>query len=281
MRPGRAIAFSVAGVATLTLLFSAWRLAVRIDAWNREHARPVFCFIPADRTEFTFANRPVTITDDLDDQGEGDVVIRYGDDTLRLPVEIPNKYPLPGLARHADWLRLHLFAEASGMSYADFDRAVSAGKITPRLVAVVRSPNTKPAKEGHFNLETDEDWGWGEVRRDRWRFTFYEFLPEGGWRSETLRFPESGESFYRRRVKADLAGEAPPERAPDELVEGSWEWQAAIPLMNRPPSITNEQQALRNSGWTLPVASASMVVLMLSLAFGLAPRRPKAAAATD
>jgi hypothetical protein len=159
------------------------------------------------------------------------------------------------------------------MSYEAFEEALEDGEITSRLVAVTRRPHGAPPEEGRFGLETEEDWGWGEVRRDRWSFTFHEFLPAGGWRSETLRFPESGKSFYRRQVQADLAGEPLPERPADELREGSWQYQAAIPLMNRPPAITNEQQALRNAGWTLPAASASVVVLMLSLAFALAPGR--------
>ncbi|MBZ0171419.1 MAG: hypothetical protein K8E66_03480, partial [Phycisphaerales bacterium] len=263
-----------AGLSLLTLLFSGWRLAVRIEAWNLEHARPIFYFFGVEGAGFTFAGKPVSITDELDERGAGEVVIIYGGDVLRLPVEIPTEYPLPGLDRHADWLRFHVFAQASGLSYEAFERALDAGEITSRLVAVVRSPHGETAKEGHFDLETEEDWGWGEVRRDRWRFTFHEFLPGGGWRSETLRFPESGKSFYRRQVKADLEGEPPPVRADDELVEGSWQYQAAIPLMNRPPSITHESQALRNAGWTLPIASASVVVLMFSLAFAVAPRRP-------
>jgi hypothetical protein len=146
---------------------------------------------------------------------------------------------------------------ASGASPTTSSRPpASAGEIETRLAAVVRTPFGAEAGEGLFDLETEEDWGWGEVRRDRWAFTFHEFLPEGGWRSETLRFPESGKAFYRRQVEAEQAGRARPRRAAtDELKEGTWQFDAAIPLMNRPPSITNEQQALRNAGWTLPVAS--------------------------
>ncbi len=274
MRPNRAIAFALAGLSALTLAASAWRLAERIRAWNAENPRPVFYFISVGQTSFTFAGRPVEITDALNAAGEGEVTITYGPDTLALPVQIPTDLPLPGLDRHADWLRLQVFADGSGLDFPEFEAALASGEITSRLVAVVRVPHAEPPKEGVFGLETEENWGWGEVRRDRWAFQFHEFLPEGGWRSDTLRFPESGQAFYRRQVRADLKGEPPPERAADELVEGSWQFQAAIPLMNRPPSITNERQALRNAGWTLPVASASVVVLMLSLAFAFAPARP-------
>lgn len=275
-RPDRAIALALAGLSLVALAVSAWGLARRIDAWNEAHARPIYYFFPVDQTSFTFAGKPVTISDELDDRGEGEVTIRYADESLVLKVRIPNPLPLPGLDRHTDWLRFHVFAEGTGRSYPDFRRALDAGEITSRLVAVVRIPHAPPSREGRFSLETEEDWGWGEVRRDRWAFQFHEFLPEGGWRSETLRFPESGQSFYRRQVRAEMKGEPPPERAPDELEESSWQFQAALPLMNRPPAITHEQQALRNAGLTLPVASASIVVFMLSLAFALAPRRPPA-----
>ncbi len=274
-RPGRIFAFSLAGLSLLTLLLSAWRLAERIEAWNKDNAPPIYYFIPVSQTAFTFAGRPVSLTGDINERGEGDVVITYGDDTLRLPVEIPTDLPLPGLARYSDWFRLHVFAEASGMTFEAFERRLHAGGITSRLVAVVRRPLAAPAEGGRFGLETEDDWAWGESRRDRWMFTFYEFLPGGGWRTESLRFPESGAHFYRRQVRAERRGEPPPTRAEDELVEGSWQYQAAIPLMHRPPSITNEQQALRNAGWTLPAASTSVVVLILSLAFALAPGRPR------
>lgn len=277
MRPGRAIAFTLAGVSLVTLFFSGWRLAERITAWNRAHARPVYYFIPIENTRFTFAGRPTEIIDDLDAEGRGDVIISYGPDTLRLPVEIPTALPLPGLDRHADWLRLHVFAEATGMSRSAFEQALAEARVTSRLVAVVRTPHADPPREGAFGLTTEEDWGWGEVRRDRWAFTFHEFLPEGGWRSETLRFPESGRSFQRRTAEAERRGDPPPTRAEDELADGTWQFLAALPLMNRPPSITHEQQALRNAGWTLPVASASVVVFIFSLAFALAPSRRRTA----
>ena len=279
MRQSRALFLIIAALATATLLLSAWRLAKRIEAWNATQGRQIYYFFPVETTLFTFAGKPVEVGDELNELGEGDVTVEYGDDTLRIPVAVPNKLPLPGLSRHAGWLRFHVFAPAEkGQSFGEFEAALEAGEITQRLVAVVRTPFGAEASEGLFGLETEEEWGWGEVRRDRWAFTFHEFLPEGGWRSETLRFPESGKAFYRRQVRAEREGLPPPTRRADELREGSWQFDAAIPLMNRPPSITSEQQALRSAGWTLPVASASIVIIMVSLAFAFAPARTKAAA---
>lgn len=278
-RPGRLFFFVLACASLATLIVSAWTLANRIERWNETNGRQLYYFFPINTTLFTFNGSPVEITDELDEQGNGEVLVSYAGETLRVPVSIPNDLPLPGLARHSSWLRFNAFgAPEKGQSFEDFRAALDEGRVRPRLVAVVRTPHAEPTREGNFDLETEEDWGWGEVRRDRWVFTFHEFLPGGGWRSETLRFPESGNAFYRRQVKAEREGLPPPTRRDDELKEGTWQLDAAIPLMNRPPSITNEQQALRSAGWTLPVASVSVVVLMVSLAFGLAPRRTTRAA---
>ncbi len=213
------------------------------------------------------------ITDELDEQGEGDVIITYADDTLRLPVQIPQPLPFPGLARHADWFRIAQFAEGTGIDFEEFERRLAAGEITPRLVVVTRNPFTVERDETRFGLEHEQDWGWGEVRRDLWTFSFHELLPEGGFASHTLKFPESGARFYRRQIKAERAGLPPPVRDEDELKEGTWEFQAALPLMKRPPGITKERQALREAGWTLPVASASIIALIACIAIALAPTR--------
>ena len=43
--------------------------------------------------------------------------------------------------------------------------------------------------------------------------------------------------------------------------------------MPRTPPITSENQALSDVGWTLPVAFASVIVLMFSIALAVAPAR--------
>jgi len=199
--------------------------------------------------------------------------VSYAGDTLRIPVQIPQPLPLPGLERHAEWLRVAQFAEGSAMGYAEFVRRFDAGEIPARLVIVTRNPLSGEGDEPKFGLEHGEGWGWGEVRRDRWTFTFHELLAEGGFASHTLKFPEPGSSFYRRQIRAEREGLPPPVRDPDELREGSWEFQAALPLMRRPPGITKERQALREAGWTLPTASGSIIGLIACLAIALAPSR--------
>ncbi|MFT5424605.1 MAG: hypothetical protein ACI89L_002402 [Phycisphaerales bacterium] len=262
-----------AALGLLILLVSGYVLAKRVGDYNATHLGPTYRFIQTDWTEFDFAGRPVTITDQVNDAGEGTITIAYGDETLVLPVEIPNPLALPGFDRYRDWFEMQIFAESTRMSFDDFRKGIDDGSITPRLIAVTRNPMSEDVREGRFNLNVPENWGTGEIHRDRWTFTFHEFLPAGGFDSHTLRFPQSGKSFYREQVNAEIQGEPQPTRRSDELREGSWQFQAALPLMPRTPAITMEQQALRNSGWTLPVASASVLLILFSLAWAFAPDR--------
>ncbi|MEO1511044.1 MAG: hypothetical protein AAFU70_03135, partial [Planctomycetota bacterium] len=156
----------------------------------------------------------------------------------------------------------------------EFRELVRTGDIPLRCVVVTRVPQPGTAEDGRFNLEIDpEDWGWGETMRDRWRFVFYELLPAGGIETTELKFPESGKSFYRRRVEAYRKGLPEPERDPTELDEGTWQWDAALRVMPRPPAITHEEQALLSAGWTLPAASLGALGFVVSLAFAFAPQR--------
>lgn len=274
---GKRIAWLGALVSLVVLVVSGYALAHRIADYNKALERRIYYFIEGDKPEFTFNAKPVAITDELDDTGEGDVIVNYDGDELRLPVQVPSEHPFPGLQRHADWLRIQLFADGTGLTHEQFEQGIDSGEIQTRLVIVTRNPLSDEVREGRFDLETPDNWAWGEVRRDRWTFSFHELLAEGGFESHTLRFPESGASFYRRKVNADLAGEPIPERREGELVEGTWQFQAALRLMNRRPGITTEQQALLNAGWSLPAASASMILLMVFIAFALAPSREQLA----
>lgn len=270
-----------AGVGLATLLASGYLLTQRIDTYNRTHLGPLYRFITSDRTDFEFAGRPVSIADALDDQGAGTLTITYGDQALDLPVQVPTPVALPGLDRHRDWFRLMIFAESTRLSHSQFAAGIEDGSITPRLVAVTRNPMSEDVREGRFDMDVPDNWGWGEVMRDRWTFSFYEFLPAGGFESQTLRFPQSGASFYREQVNADLKGEPLPERRDDELREGTWQYEAALSLMVRPPAITMENQAMRAAGWTLPVASASVLLIIFSLAWAFAPDRVTATSPAD
>ena len=270
----RLIAGALALASLATLVTTGGMLAQRVAAWNDTNDDANYAFIDVGEMEFEYAGERVLITDELDDDGAGEVIVAFGADERRFPVAVPNKLPLPGLDRHHDWLRIQIFADATGIARVDDLRAaINAGEVTPRLVITTRTPRAAATEAGRFELETPDEWGWGEVRRDRWLFTFTELLPGGGFREQSLRFPESGRSFYRRQIEAAEEGEPAPQRAPDELAEGTWQFQAALPLMNRAPAITMERQALLSAGWTLPVASGSVIVLIFSIAWFFAPDR--------
>lgn len=278
MPRSRIICVAVALVALVVLAFSSYDLAKRIQAFNLDAHRPLYYFlrIGDDRTEFVHAGREVALTWDLDDDtGEGVVHVQYGDDTLNLPVAVPEHHALPGLARFRDWLGLFFFAEGTGMEFEAFREGVREGTIPARLVIVTREPLGDTLKEGRFGFDLDNT-NFVDVVRDRWWFGYYEFLPEGGFEVSRRKFPEHPNSLTRRQVYAEQHGEPIPQRNPDEIEPNTWRYDAAVRLMNRAPNVDFEHQALRNAGWTLPVASVSVVVLIVSLAFAFAPRRVRA-----
>lgn len=272
----RLIAGSLALASVATLAVTGTQLAQRVAAWNETNDDATYAFVELGQAEFEFAGRPVSLTDELGDAGDGEVILTFGDLERRFPVAVPSDIPLPGLDRHRDWLRVQAFADATGIASVEGLRAaIAEGEVTERLVITTRTPMAAATEAGRFDMDVPDNWGWGEVRRDRWLFTFTELLPDGTFREQSLRFPESGRSFYRRQIEAEKNNEPPPQRAPDELVQGTWQFQAALPLMNRAPAITMERQALLSAGWTLPVASGSVLVLMFSVAWFFAPDRAR------
>lgn len=256
------------------MLASGYALAQRLRAYNVQHPRPLYVFKPIQKREFEYAGRHVRIEDHLDEAGRGEVLITYAGDTLSLPVQVPAEHDLPGLQRHRDWLAVLAMADKAGLEASQLDAALADGRAQARLVIVAREVHPGVGSDPLFDVEVDEEeWGWGEVMRRRWTFAFHELLPEGGFRTQRLRFPETARSYNRRVADALRAGEPVPQRDPSELAERTWQYDAALAVSPRPPSITHENQALRNAGWTLPVTSASVIVLVLSLAWAAAPPR--------
>ncbi|MFK7883762.1 MAG: hypothetical protein AB8F26_06215, partial [Phycisphaerales bacterium] len=201
---------------------------------------------------------------------------QYGEDELVLPVVVEARQNLPYLFnRHTDWMRMLFCADRSGMSMEEFETKLARDEIETRLIIVTRTPfGIDPKKDGVFGLEQEENDSTADVRRDRWLFDFYELSDEGGFIvHQPLRFPESGKSLLRRQNNAKLKGEPIPEREPGELQERTWQYGAALKVMPRAPAITFENQALRAAGWTLPVASTSVLGLVFGVFFGLAPAR--------
>jgi hypothetical protein len=254
----------VAGVACLGLALVASALgAKRLAAFIESSGREQWFFQPVMDRTFTFAGRPVVISDDVDARGRAVVVVRYGDVERRIhAAREPMPAQLPGMSRHERWLRVLRFAPRTGLTTAEFRDAVDAGRLMDRLVIVTRSlrPGSDP--------ET-----FGEVWRSDWAFDFYELTPAGEVRHERLGYPESERAFERRASRARRAGGPPASRAPDELRPGTWEFLAASFLM--PPHAMPDQPtggAIGAMGWTLPAAVVGVLGALAALVLSASVR---------
>lgn len=257
--PGRG--WRVATVlALVSVVVSATLMARKVAAFNREHPPAVFYFMPVNLTQFTYADREVTLTDEgkpaePDPGAMWFLNVRYGADELKLRVTIPGDPRLPGLVPHMDWMRVLRFAEGKGMSLQALRDKVERGEVPDRLVLVTRTP------EPGADPET-----FGRNNKRAWLFDFYTFKPEGGIERERLRFPHTS---MRSKPK--------PSAIP-RLEENTWQYQAAM-LVMPPGSITSqkfERDALGAMGWTLPATSLSFVAVLVTLVFGARPRAARA-----
>ena len=272
----RRILWIIAGLSVLTGIISSYALAQRINKFNEDRDAPLFSFIDIQLETFDMHGHGFSIQETTIDEAPF-LQINWAQEELLIPVAIPPRYDLPTLFdRQVDWMSMMLLADRSGMSLKELESMVVSGEVVPRLVIVTRTPfGSEPTKEKHFeSIEHEEDWGWGESRRDLWRFNFYEMNPDGTITThEPLRFPESGKSLQRRQNNAKLKGEPIPERASGEIAEYTWQYGAALKVSPRAPAITFENQALRAAGWTLPAAAGSILVLIASVFFAIAPAR--------
>jgi hypothetical protein len=239
----RALGLSIISLAVFAL--SVVVMAQRVAAHYQAQPRPLFAFKTINDREFTFAGRPVSLTDE--GQGEETVlVLRYGDQTVRIPAGVAPKDPqLPGLVRHGDWLRVYRFAERGRSDPQEFQNLIEHG--ADRLAVVSRRPISGPDQRNNI------------VWRNDWKFEFRELLPDGSIRDETLLYP---------KVRPNRAAK------PGQLQEGTWEHDAAMTLMPTfgRPNVSFTTDALHTMGWTLPAAAFSGLVLMFALVFLFAPR---------
>ena len=266
----------IAGLALISTIISSAALAKRIHNFNEDRDAPLYAFIDIQNTDFDIFDHHFTMEEiTIDEQPHLKVV--FGSDELVLPVTIPPRYQLPTLFdRQREWMSMMIMADRSGMSLDELNLKINAGEIIPRLIIATRTPfGAEPKKEkNHESIETPKTAGWGDVRRDLWLFDFYEMNPDGTITAhQPLRFPESGSSLLRRQNYAKLKGEPIPERDPGEIVEYTWQYGAALKVSPRAPAITFENQALRAAGWTLPTAAASILILISSIFFAIAPQR--------
>lgn len=250
-----ALALSLVSLGVFVL--SVIVMSQRISAFYQNQDRKLYAFKAVGSRQFTFAGRPVSLAD----EGEGPetvVVLHYGDQQVRIPAGVaPKSEQMPGLSRHDDWLRVLRFAERGRTNPEEFQKLIDAG--ADRLAVVARRPIAGPDPRNN------------EVWRTDWKFEFYELLPDGSVKTETLLYPRNRPGKVAK---------------PGQLQQGTWEMDAAMMLMpafGRPnQSFTTD--ALRAMGWTLPAAAFSGLLLLGSLAFLFAPerrvpaiRRPEAA----
>lgn len=275
MTKSRTIAWIGVALSLVATIAGGWTLALRIRDFNERNPRTAPFFQSIAVTAFEYRDLTVRITDAEDDEGEPVVRVEYGEEIAAIPVGVPNPLELPGLARHTDWLGVFLIGEPEGRTYEEFQAAVRSGEITPRLVLVSRHLNPG-VDDSVLGLEVDEESRErGETMRKRWTFGFLELLPGGGFRQWQRKYPESLRAFEGRTQAAMLGGAPPPTRDPDELVEDSWEWHAALQVIpaGKAPSRSFRNDALAMSGWAFPVAALGVLGLVASLAFALKPSK--------
>jgi hypothetical protein len=273
--PRRRTALIIAALAFIGLVISSSQMARRVSRHHQTTERELYVFNPVMERQFTYAGRPVTIEDE---ENPRRIIVTYGPPHDVLPdapptppdiarLEIIPTLPslaadLPGLARHESWLKVLRFAGRRGMSLDELRRRIETGEAPDRLVLVTRHPP--------LGAETDSV---EQAARSQWMFTFHEFLPDGTFETTRLRYPESERSF-RRRQRAAPEGETI-QRRPDELQEGTWQFYAALMVM--PPATAPSPRfvgdAVSSMGWTLPATSISILILLVSLAFAMAPTR--------
>ena len=262
---GRSIWLAVCIASLIAVSLLGYHMAQRLDQYNEEEGRELYVFQPITARSFNWYDRPVSFIDETDADGADVVVLRYGDDGYRLRSGLKSlPASVPGLSRHESWLKVLRFAPRSDMSIEELQSAIDAGTADERLAVVVRlqRPGVDPDS-------------FGQVMRGDWRFLFLELLPEGGFREEVLRFPESERSFNRRINEARRAGEPMPERRDDELKFGTWQFDASLMVMPKggPPAPQFGRGAMDALGWTLPVATVLFFIAAISLAMAFAPER--------
>lgn len=231
------------GCASLALLgVSLWKMSARVNEALAGKIRHVF--MPLLDPEFTFAGRDVVLAYEPPEgagpdgvgtiENPGHIRVTYGDQTLPILVTIPpdaSKLRLPLITAHQDWMQVLRFTEGTAAQLQRVNQAIERGELPDRLVIVTRIPpqGVDPST-------------WGRIRRKEWSFAFYEFLPDGSFRKEQLRFPTS------KRYQPN---------APDELAEGTWQFGAALMVMPKGtvPSPRFADDGLRAMGWTLPGAA--------------------------
>lgn len=286
-----------AGVAQLVRDVTAYH-EVNRDRYLQPLIRPIMgdermiAQLPPDGTNAPFPGEPVggigfrwregefRLTGFIGEDGNGTVALswRVGDAerVVGIPIAVPVALDLPLMPRIEDWLRVMTIVEPRETDSLKtlYDDVTSGRRLDEeRLVVAVRRPR---AGHGAERYQVPDTLAWREAQRANWLFEFYELLPDGGIRTETLRFPDSNTKRMYQQAKAELSGvEDAAARAPDELAERSWQYFAALRVMpsGSAPKQSFEDSALTAAPWSLPMVGFGGLVMAVAGAFIVAPRR--------
>lgn len=242
----------IALVSGVCAFGTGYKMATRVGDFNDTSPRAVYAFDTRGDMQFTFAGRPVTLETDRKDPSNIMLIVKYGDQQLKLRATIPGNEHLPGLTQHEDWMRLTRFGVMSGRTMEQFKADLGVAADLPERLAIV----TKTPRPG------SDPNSWGQVWIKDWSFEFHEFLPEGGFKTERFHYPT------HRRGEQPKAG---------ELIENSWQYQAALMLM---PQQARERlmgrysnDAMHSLGWLLPISAFSGATCIFAIGFAAAPAR--------
>ncbi len=240
---------------------STYVVAQRLAKFQEEHGRTVYVFRPVTERHFEFAGVAGSIEDAPADPdhagGYGTVVLRFGEESVRLPVPIPPREgvtELPGVYPYEDWLRVLRFAPITGRTADEFELAIDSGELEERVVVVTR--RQRPGAEGE---------SWGRVWKKDWYFDLYELTRAGHIVHERFAYPQSRPYD---EGEPELVGGVP------QLAPDMWQYDASLMVMpeGAQPKIRAADSALRATGWSFGAAVVSVFGVVVGAALGLAPR---------
>jgi len=187
------------------------------------------------------------------------VVLRWGDESVTLPMTGSVTKELPGLARYRGWFAiLALVPVEHGETLAQVQTALAQGEVEPTLVAVLRSPPP--------GVDADT---WGAAEYKDWRYTYYTLTPQGTIErfDEPFTYTYYGNEITETGYRSYRALERDPY---------TWQFVAAMhitPGLHIPaarnsspfayPNYAGTRRAMGAMGWTWPVAGLAILTLIV------------------
>jgi len=136
-RKARRVGIALLSVSLVLLAVSIGFMAKRLASHNREEPPTPFAIVAAEKTDFDFEGVPFSIA--RTDAQPPQMRIRWGDQTVTLPIGGSEISGLPLLVANADWLSILLIAEGA-TQLDNVERLIRDGRIPSRLVVVARAP---------------------------------------------------------------------------------------------------------------------------------------------